>query len=60
MMSTHSMGIPDFVQPRQQGGSAGAGVRLMLVAAFVRVSENMSCLLSAFRIGGLMWKRLAL
>ncbi|MFS7929509.1 hypothetical protein Hanom_Chr04g00333341 [Helianthus anomalus] len=26
-MSTHSIGIPDFFHPRQQGGSAGAGAR---------------------------------
>ncbi|KAJ0749952.1 hypothetical protein HanLR1_Chr05g0176181 [Helianthus annuus] len=35
-------------------------IRLVFVAAFVHVSEVRSCLLSAFRIGGLMWKRLAL
>ncbi|KAJ0680399.1 hypothetical protein HanPI659440_Chr16g0623741 [Helianthus annuus] len=35
-------------------------IRLIFVAAFVRVSEVRSCLLSAYRIGGLMWKRLAL
>ncbi|MFS7920668.1 hypothetical protein Hanom_Chr03g00227551 [Helianthus anomalus] len=32
----------------------------VFVAAFVRVSEVRSCLLSAYRIGGFMWKRLAL
>ncbi|KAM0040990.1 hypothetical protein Hdeb2414_s0011g00360931 [Helianthus debilis subsp. tardiflorus] len=35
-------------------------IRLVFVVAFVRVSEVRSCLLSAYRIGGLMWKRLAL
>ncbi|KAM0025624.1 hypothetical protein Hdeb2414_s0021g00576761 [Helianthus debilis subsp. tardiflorus] len=35
-------------------------IRLVFVATFVRVSEVRSCLLSAYRIGGLMWKRLAL
>ncbi|KAJ0744531.1 hypothetical protein HanPI659440_Chr10g0388721 [Helianthus annuus] len=34
MMSTHSMGIPDFFQPRQQGGSAGAGERFHLDPPF--------------------------
>ena len=29
-------------------------IRVIFVAAFVRVSEGRSCLLSAFRIGGLM------
>ncbi|KAJ0888827.1 hypothetical protein HanRHA438_Chr09g0406361 [Helianthus annuus] len=27
MMTTHNMRIPDFFQPRQQGGPAGAGER---------------------------------
>ncbi|MFS7896959.1 hypothetical protein Hanom_Chr00s006415g01733601 [Helianthus anomalus] len=41
-------------------GLYNCGWLLVLVAAFIRVSEVRSCLLSAYRIGGLMWKRLAL
>ncbi|KAF5757606.1 hypothetical protein HanXRQr2_Chr17g0828691 [Helianthus annuus] len=34
IMSMHSMGIPDFFQPREQGGSAGAGERFDPVPPF--------------------------
>ncbi|MFS8032861.1 hypothetical protein Hanom_Chr17g01562671 [Helianthus anomalus] len=33
-MSRHSMGIPDFFQPRELGGSAGAGERFDPIPPF--------------------------
>ncbi|MFS8020262.1 hypothetical protein Hanom_Chr15g01413521 [Helianthus anomalus] len=42
MMSRHSMGIPDFFQPRQQGGSAGAGERFDPVPPFHVFGEGSS------------------
>ncbi|KAF5794624.1 hypothetical protein HanXRQr2_Chr08g0330181 [Helianthus annuus] len=42
MMSRHSMGIPDFFQPRQHGGSAGARERFDPVPPFRVFGEGSS------------------
>ncbi|KAM0045972.1 hypothetical protein Hdeb2414_s0009g00310281 [Helianthus debilis subsp. tardiflorus] len=42
IMSRHSMGISDFFQPRQQGGSAGAGERFDPVSPFHVFGEGSS------------------